>query len=107
MISQTDLVRNISEATGISQGDVKAVLAALSEEIIESIKVAERIRVGNLIQVEPALRKATKKRMGRNPQTGEQIEISAKPASVRVKARILKPLQEAAPSVQKMKKQLA
>jgi nucleoid DNA-binding protein len=45
--------------------------------------------------------------VGRNPQTGEEVDVPAKPASVRISLRALKPLKDNAPSVQKLKRRLA
>jgi DNA-binding protein HU-beta len=39
-------------------------------------------------------RPATKKRLGRNPATGAEIMIPAKPASIRVRVAALKRLKE-------------
>jgi nucleoid DNA-binding protein len=50
---------------------------------------------------------ATKKRKGRNPATGEEITIAAKPASVDLRARPLAKAKEALPSVQKARRRLA
>jgi endoglucanase len=47
-----------------------------------------------LIKIRAVKRPATKKRMGRNPATGEEIVIPPKPASVRVRATALKRLKE-------------
>ena len=53
------------------------------------------------------VKEATKPRQGRNPATGEEITISAKPASVALKARPLAKAKAALPSVQKARKRLA
>ena len=52
------------------------------------------------------MKPATKERLGRNPATGEEITIKAKPASVDVRARALAKAKNALPSVQKAKKKL-
>ena len=46
-------------------------------------------------------------RKGRNPATGEEITIAAKPASVDVRARPLAKAKAALPSVQKARRRLA
>jgi hypothetical protein len=46
----------------------------------------------------PKRRRSTKKRAGRNPATGEEITIAAKPASVDVRARPLAKAKAALPS---------
>lgn len=100
--SQATIVSNIAEETGFSKGDVRAFLNALEEEIISAINDCERPRFCGLT-VEPVLRKKTKARMGRNPRTGEEVEVEAKPASVRVAVRVAKALKEQAPTVKKLR----
>lgn len=106
LTTQTQLVSNLAAATGYSQSEIRVVLMALDEEVNEAMKECRRIRVAG-VTIEPSLKKATKKRMGRNPATGEEVEIAAKPASTKVKARISKALQDSAPSVQRLRKRLA
>jgi nucleoid DNA-binding protein len=50
------------------------------------------------VKLKRALRPAAKARKGRNPFTGEEIMIKAKPATVRVKTMPLKALKEAVSS---------
>jgi nucleoid DNA-binding protein len=101
LVTQTQLVEEISEATGQSKSDVRVTLAALEDVLKDSLKDCKRVKVAG-VTVEPKLRKASKARMGRNPQTGEAVKISAKPASVKIKARVSKQLQEVAPSTKKL-----
>jgi hypothetical protein len=60
-----------------------------------------------LVQLTVRVRPAQKKRKGRNPGTGEEIEIAAKPASVDLRARPLAKAKGALPSVQKARRRLA
>lgn len=106
VMTQTELIADLSESTDVPRADVKRLLGALQDQIEYGIKNCVRIRVAG-ITVEPALRKASKKRMGRNPATGDTIEIAAKPASVRLKATVARSYLEAAPSAQKLKKKIA
>lgn len=103
--SQSAIVESIADETGFSKSDVRVFFTALQDEIVGALKDCERARFCGLT-VEPTLKKATKKRKGRNPQTGEEVDVSAKPASVNVKVRVSKTLKEEAPSVQKLKKAL-
>jgi nucleoid DNA-binding protein len=82
------------------------VLTALEEVVLEEISNAEKVKVGNLVQLTVRVKPATKARPGRNPATGEEITIAAKPASVVVRARPLAKTKAALPSVQKAKKRL-
>lgn len=106
MLTQSELVEAIEDKTGHSKSEIRVVLMALTEVVAEEISHARRVKVAN-VTIEPKLKKASKKRKGRNPATGEEVVISAKPASVKVKARVGKALQESAPSVKKLQKATA
>ena len=75
--------------------------------MLEELGNAEKVRIGGVVQLVVRVKEATKPRQGRNPATGEEITISAKPASVALKARPLAKAKAALPSVQKARKRLA
>jgi nucleoid DNA-binding protein len=104
--TKPELVEAVSEDSGVSSADVKRVLAALDSAVAEAIGNCERVQVAG-VTIEPKLRAARKKRMGRNPQTGEEVQIGAKPASVRIAARVSRALKDKAPSTAKLRKALA
>jgi DNA-binding protein HU-beta len=106
-LTQTQLADAVAERAGISRTEAKNVLTALEEVVLGEIGNAEKIKIGNLVQLTVRLKPATKARQGRNPATGEEITIAAKPASVDVRARALARTKAALPSVQKAKKRLA
>jgi DNA-binding protein HU-beta len=105
-LTQTQLADEIAERADFSRADAKRVLGALEEIVLEQISAAEKVKIGSVVQLEVRVRPATKERPGRNPATGEEITISAKPASVVVRARPLARTKAALPSVQKAKKRL-
>ena len=105
-MTQTQLADAVAEKAGLSRADAKKAIAALEEVVLDQIGSAEKVKIGGVVQIEVRLRPATKARPGRNPATGEEITISAKPASVAVKARPLSKAKAAAPSVQKVKRNL-
>ncbi len=106
-LTQTQLADEVAQRTGMSRTEAKNVLAALDEIVLEQIADAEKVKIGSIVQFEVRVRPATNARPGRNPATGEEITISAKPASVTVKARPLAKAKAAAPSVEKAKRKLA
>jgi len=106
-LTQSQLTAEIADRAEVSRADAKAVLAALEEIVLEEIGNAEKVKIGNLVQLTVRLKPATKARQGRNPATGEEITIAAKPASVDVRARALARTKAALPSVQKAKRRLA
>jgi DNA-binding protein HU-beta len=107
LVTQAQLVRDISDEVGISRESVKEVLVALDNIAAEYLEEANRVRIGSLVQLEIKVKAARKARKGRNPRTGEEIDIPKKPATAVVKARLLKGAKEAVPSVQKARKRLA
>lgn len=106
VMTQTELIADLSDATSVPRADVKKVLEELQNQIEWGIANCIRIRFAG-ITVEPALRAASKKRLGRNPSTGEEIEIPAKPASVRLKASVARSYKDHVPSTMKLKKKIS
>src|SRR5262245_4409172 len=106
LVTQSELQTMLAEEAGISKAQAKDVLIAIETIVNDSIFNCERVKIAGVV-ISPAVKKATKARMGRNPQTGEEVPVSAKPASVRISLRALKPLKESAPTVQKLKRKLA
>jgi nucleoid DNA-binding protein len=105
-LTQTQLADEVAERAGATRADAKRILTALEEVILDQIGAAEKVKIGSVVQIEVRVRPATKARPGRNPATGEEITISAKPASVAVKARPLAKAKAAAPSVEAAKRKL-
>ena len=105
-LTQTQLQREVAQRADLSAADVKRVFEALEEVVLDEIGNAQKVKIGNLVQLTVALKAATKARPGRNPATGEEITIAAKPASVDVRARALAKTKQALPSLAKAKKRL-
>ena len=106
-LTQTQLAAAVADRAGLSKTDAKGALAALEEVAREQLGNAERVRIGGLVQLTVRMKPAQKKRKGRNPATGEEITIAAKPASVDLRARPLAVAKTALPSVQKARRRLA
>ena len=107
MLTQTQLAQEIADRAELSRADVKRVLAALEEVVLDELAEAEKVKIGNLVQLVVRVRPATKSRKGRNPATGEEITIAAKKASVDLRARPLAKAKAALPSLQKARRRLA
>ena len=106
-LTQTQLVAAVAERSELSKADAKRALEALDDIVLEELGNAQKVRIGGLVQLTVRVKPAQKKRKGRNPATGEEIEIAAKPASVDVRARPLAKAKGALPSVQKARRRLA
>lgn len=106
-LTQTQLVTAVADRAELSKADAKRALTALDEVILEELGNAQKVRIGGLVQLTVRVKPATKSRKGRNPATGEEITIAAKPASVDLRARPLAKAKGALPSVQKARRRLA
>jgi DNA-binding protein HU-beta len=101
-MTQTQLADAVAEKAGLSRADAKKAIAALEEVVLSEIGNAEKVKIGGVVQLDVRVRPATDARPGRNPATGEEIMISAKPASVAVKARPLAKAKAAAPPLSRV-----
>ena len=73
-VNRTDLVAAIAEKASLTKTDADAALGALQEVLVESLGKGEAVKVTGLLSVERVERAA---RTGRNPRTGEEIQIPA------------------------------
>ncbi|AIO70446.1 HU family DNA-binding protein [Burkholderia oklahomensis] len=96
--TKASLAAHIAERAEVELKAVKAVLTALENAILGSIhkKGAGEFTLPGLLKISAQAVPAKKKRFGKDPFTGEERWFPAKPASVRVKARALKKLKDAA-----------
>ena len=106
-LTQNQLVSAVADPAELSKDDAKRALAALEAVVLEEIGNAQKVRIGGLVQLTVRVRLAQKSRKGRNPATGEEITIAAKPASVDLRARPLARAKSALPSLQKARRRLA
>src|SRR5438067_5787594 len=101
------MIAAVADRAELSRAEAKRALDALEQVVLEELGNAQKVRVGGLVQLTVRVKPAQKARKGRNPATGEEITIGAKPASVDVRARPLAKAKGALPSVQKARRRLA
>ena len=106
-LTQTQLVTAVADRAELTKNDAKRALTALEDILLEEIGNAQKVKIGGLVQLTVRVKPATKARKGRNPATGEEITIAAKPASVDLRARPLTKAKNSLPSVQKARRRLA
>lgn len=96
--TKSELARHLAEQAGVEPKAAKAVLAALEATMLGSIhkKGAGVFTLPGLLKVTAQAVPAKKKRFGKDPFSGEERWFPAKPATVRIKARALKKLKDAA-----------
>jgi len=106
-LTQPQLLTAVAERAELSKADAKRLVDALEAVVLDELANAQKVRIGGLVQLTVRVKPAQKRRPGRNPATGEEIMIAAKPASVDVRARPLARAKQALPSVQKARRRLA
>jgi DNA-binding protein HU-beta len=72
--NRSELVAEVAEKAGTTNAAVNGVLDALFQVFEESVSAGEKITIPGWLSVERTDRAA---RTGRNPQTGESIQIPA------------------------------
>ena len=88
-MNKNDLVAQVSSDTGISKADSAKAVEAVFDTIVNSLQGGQEVRLVGFGTFSTAQRKASK---GRNPRTGEVIDI---PASIQPKFKAGKGLKEA------------
>ncbi|MGY1841304.1 MULTISPECIES: HU family DNA-binding protein [unclassified Modestobacter] len=73
-MNKAELVSAIAKRADVPASTVDSVINGLQEELVDAITRGDKVAVPGLLTVERAQRSA---RTGRNPQTGESIEIAA------------------------------
>jgi len=96
--TKASLAAHLAERASVEPKSVKAVLAALEDTILGSVhkKGAGEFTLSGLLKIVVQAVPAKKRRFGKDPFSGEERWFPAKPASVRIKARPLKKLKDAA-----------
>ncbi|WP_432523509.1 HU family DNA-binding protein [Kineococcus sp. SYSU DK006] len=73
-MNRSELVTAVAERSGLTQTDADAVLSAFGDVLVEAVAKGEPVKLPGLMTVERVERAA---RTGRNPRTGETLEIAA------------------------------
>lgn len=90
------IISHIAGEAGLTHNQVDAVLEELTVLMHRHLKKRSvgEFTLPGLLKIRNVKQPATKRRMGRNPRTGEQVEIAAKPAYTRVRLKALKALRD-------------
>lgn len=86
-MNKSDLVKKIAEKCGYSQKDVKEVIDCFETVVVETLTAKEDVKTG----IATFVVKATAARKGRNPMTGESIDV---PAGFKVSTKLSKAVKE-------------
>ncbi len=74
-MTKTQLLEKLAERTGMTKQQAGATLDALADIVVEHVKHGEPVKLPGLGTFK---KRETKARIGRNPQTGEPIQIPAR-----------------------------
>ena len=86
-MNKAELIQAVAEKGGYSKKDAEVALAAVVDAITDALKAGEKVSIvgfGTFAVKERAARS------GKNPQTGETIEIAASKAPAFVAGKALK-----------------
>jgi DNA-binding protein HU-beta len=75
LVGKDELVRDVAEKSGLGVGEAKRALEATLEAIEQQMAAGTEVRLTGFGKFSVSHREA---RMGRNPQTGETMQIAAK-----------------------------
>lgn len=75
-MNKTDLINNIATKSGLSKKDVESVLNSFLGEVTDALANGDKVQLIGFGTFETRKRSS---RVGRNPQTGDEMQI---PASV-------------------------
>lgn len=73
-MNKTELISSVAEIAGVSKKDTEQVLNAFFNAVQETLKQNDKVQIPGFGSFEVRERAA---RTGRNPHTGETIEIAA------------------------------
>jgi len=74
-MTKSQLVEKLAEANDLSKQQANAVLESLVDIVVASVKAGDPVKIPGLGTFK---KRVTKARTGRNPQTGEEIQIPAR-----------------------------
>lgn len=88
-MKKQDLLKELAETAGMTADSVESVLKALASAVVGRVKAGEAVKVPGLFMVTA---KSYGARPGRNPKSGEPVEV---PAALRVRIKTVKAFDDA------------
>jgi DNA-binding protein HU-beta len=74
-MKKSELVDAIAEKSGLSKNDAKKAFDALTEVVLGTVAAKQDVELGSLGKIKVVHKEAS---TGRNPATGEQMQVPAK-----------------------------
>ena len=75
LLSKSDLLKSVSEKSGVSVKDSNAVISALADTVSEEVADGRTVQI---IGIGRIARRWRAERTARNPQNGQQVKVPAK-----------------------------
>src|SRR6266481_6569798 len=75
IMTKADLVEEVSRVTELTRKDSEVIVDTLFESVIKALKTGDKLEVRGFGSFRVRQRNA---RVGRNPKTGEKVEVPAK-----------------------------
>ena len=76
-LNRTEVLTAVAEKAGVPKAQADATLTALQEVLVEALRDGTPVRITGLLSLDRVHRAA---RAGRNPSTGEALDIPARDA---------------------------
>ena len=95
-MTKADLVDQVTQAAELSRKDSETVIDIEFESIVKSLRAGDKIEIRGFGSFRSRQRKA---RVGRNPKTGERVEVPPKTVPYFKPSKELKDLVNGAPGV--------
>jgi integration host factor subunit alpha len=86
-MTKADIIKNVHEKIGVSKGDSARLVESVFDTIKETLATGEDVKISGFGKLSIRAKQA---RRGRNPQTGEEIEISARKVLTFKSSQVLK-----------------
>jgi integration host factor subunit beta len=74
-MTKADLVEEVAKVTSLTRKDSEVIVDTLFESVIKALKAGDKLEVRGFGSFRVRQRNA---RVGRNPKTGEKVEVPAK-----------------------------
>jgi len=74
-MTKADLIDEVSRLAELTRKDSEVIVEAIFDSVVRSLRAGDKIEIRGFGSFRTRQRKA---RMGRNPKTGEKVEVPAK-----------------------------
>ena len=86
-MTKADIIKNVHEKIGVSKGDSARLVESVFDIIKETLAAGEDVKISGFGKLSIREKQA---RRGRNPQTGDEIEITARKVLTFKSSQVLK-----------------